>query len=76
MSLWKIIAKNEFRLATYRFRKHRRLFFLYLISGFIYWGFYFGPSLLNILLPQFLSYYAYLYADVLAAADELYQEIE
>ncbi len=65
MSLWKKIAKNEFRLATYRFRKNRRLFFLYLISGFTYWGFYFGPNLLNILLPQFLSYYAYLYADVL-----------
>ena len=65
MSIWKTIAKNEIRLATYRFRKKRRLVFLYLFFILAFWGLYFGPNLLDIFLPEFLSYYGYLYLDEL-----------
>lgn len=65
MSIWKTIAKNEIRLATYRFRKNRRLFFLYLFFFLTFWGLYFGPNLLDIFLPEFLSHYGYLYLDQL-----------
>lgn len=65
MSIWKTIAKNEIRLATYRFRKNRRLFFLYLYFILAFWGLYFGPNLLEIFLPEFLSHYGYLYLDQL-----------
>ena len=65
MSIWKTIAKNEIRLATYRFRKNRMLFFLYLYFILAFWGLYFGPNLLTIFLPEFLSYYGYLYLDTL-----------
>ena len=65
MSIWKTIAKNEIRLATYRFRKNRRLFFLYLCFILAFWGLYFGPNFLDIFLPEFLSYYGYLYLDIL-----------
>ena len=63
MNIWKTIAKKEIRLATYRFRKNRILFFLYLYFILAFWGLYFGPNLLNIFLPEFLSYYGYLYLD-------------
>ena len=65
MSIWKTIAKNEIRLATYRFRKNRVLLFLYLYLILAFWGLYFGPNLLDIFLPEFLSYYGYLYLDQL-----------
>ena len=65
MSNWKTIAKNEIRLATFRFRKNRRLFFLYLYFILAFWGLYFGPNLLDIFLPEFISYYGYLYLDQL-----------
>ena len=65
MSNWKTIAKNEIRLVTYRFRKNRRLFFLYLFFILAFWGLYFGPNLIDIFLPEFLSYYGNLYLDQL-----------
>jgi len=65
VSIWKTIAKNEIRLATYRFRKIRFLLFLYLYLILAFWGLYFGPNLLDIFLPEFLSYYGYLYLDQL-----------
>ncbi len=63
--MWKTIAKNEIRLATYRFRKNRRLFLLYLFSILIFWGFYFGPNFLDMLIPEFVSYYGYMYLNQL-----------
>lgn len=65
MALWKTIAKNEIRLVTFRFRKNRRLFFIYIFSILAFWGLFFGPNVLNIILPEFLSYYAYIYIDEL-----------
>jgi hypothetical protein len=55
MSLWKIIAKNELRLATYRFRKDRKLFFIILFSLAFFWAFYFGPTIFDILLSEFVG---------------------
>jgi len=63
MSIWKTIAKNEIRLVTYRFRKNRRLLFLYLYFILVFWGLYFGPNLIDIFLPEFLHHYGYLYID-------------
>ena len=49
MSLWKIIIKHEIRLKTYRYRKNRKLYMLIIYAIFLYWGFYLGPNLFNII---------------------------
>ena len=66
MSLWKIIIKHEIRLKTYRYRKNRKLFLLIIYAIFIYWGFYLGPNLFDIIMSnvaqgipsEFVSYSA------------------
>ena len=55
MSLWKVIAKNEIRLKTSRFRKRRRLFFIIIFSIFLFWGIYLGPALFDAILPEILK---------------------
>ena len=51
MSLWKIIAKNELKLRTNRFRNHRLLFFILLYSFFILWAFLLAPFLFDLFMP-------------------------
>ncbi len=51
MSLWKIIAKNELKLRTNRFRNHRILFFILLYSFFILWAFLLAPLLFDLFMP-------------------------
>ncbi|MFW9968985.1 MAG: hypothetical protein ACFFDF_02210 [Candidatus Odinarchaeota archaeon] len=55
MSLWKTIAKNEIRLRTNKFRKHRVLFFIVLYSFLIIWAFYLAPILFDLIMPTFES---------------------
>lgn len=43
MSLWKIIAKNEIRIKTAKFRSHRNLFFVIIYAIFIFWATFLGP---------------------------------
>ncbi|MFW9940845.1 MAG: hypothetical protein ACFFFT_07380, partial [Candidatus Thorarchaeota archaeon] len=52
MSLWKIIVKHEIRLKTYRYRKNRKLFLIIIYSIFLYWGFYLGPNVFDIILSN------------------------
>ncbi len=52
MSLWKIIVKHEIRLKTYRYRKNRKLFLLIIYAIFLYWGFYLGPNLFDIIISN------------------------
>lgn len=47
MSLWKIIAKNEIRIKTAKFRSHRNLFFVIIYAIFIFWATFLGPVFFN-----------------------------
>ena len=58
MSLWIIVAKNEIRLKTSRFRKHRRLFFILIFSVFLFWAAFLGPILLDSILPEAFKIYS------------------
>ena len=51
MALWKIIAKNELKLRTNKFRNHRILFFVLLYSFLIIWAFILAPMLFNFFMP-------------------------
>lgn len=52
MSLWKIIVKHEIRLKTYRYRKNRKSFLIIIYTIFLYWGFYLGPNLFDIIISK------------------------
>jgi len=58
VSLWIIVAKNEIRLKTSRFRKHRRLFFILIFSVFLFWAAFLGPILLDSILPEAFKIYS------------------
>lgn len=51
MALWKIIAKNEIKLRTNKFRNNRRLFFILLYSFLIVWAFILAPKLFDLFMP-------------------------
>jgi len=52
MSLWKTIVKHEIRLKTYRYRKNRTSFLIIIYAIFVYWGFYLGPNLFDIIISN------------------------
>ena len=52
MSLWKTIVKHEIRLKTYKYRNNRKLFLIGIYAFFIYWGFYLGPNLFDIIISN------------------------
>ncbi|MEE9379330.1 MAG: hypothetical protein V3V33_15000 [Candidatus Lokiarchaeia archaeon] len=52
MNRWKIIAKNEIRIKTSRFRKHRRFYLLLIFSISLYWGLFFGPFFIDAIIPD------------------------
>ncbi|MFX1503130.1 MAG: hypothetical protein ACFFDH_19375, partial [Promethearchaeota archaeon] len=58
MSLWKIIAKKEIRLKTFRVRKYRRLFFLFIYTFFLLWAAFLGPVIFDEILPELLKIYS------------------
>ena len=55
MVLWKAIAKNELRLRTSLFRKHRVLFFLTLYSLLAIWAFFLCPAIFNLFMPTLID---------------------
>jgi len=55
MSLWIIIAKNEIRIKTAKFRAHRNLFFVVIYAIFIFWATYLGPVIFDAILPDILQ---------------------
>ncbi len=52
LNRWKIIAKNEIRIKTSRFRKHRRFYLLLIFSISLYWGLFFGPFFIDAIIPD------------------------
>ena len=55
MSLWIIIAKNELRIRTAKFKSHRKLFFIITFAIFLFWALYLGPVFFNAVFPDLLS---------------------
>ena len=55
MSLWKIIAKNEIRIKTAKFRSHRNLFFVIIYAIFIFWATYLGPVFFDAVFPDIIQ---------------------
>jgi hypothetical protein len=55
MSLWKIIAKNEIRIKTAKFRSHRNLFFVIIYAIFIFWAIYLGPVFFDAVFPDIIQ---------------------
>ena len=55
MSLWKIIAKNEFKVATWRFKKKRNFIFILILTICIFWAFYLGPNLIDLIWPTYIK---------------------
>ncbi len=55
MTLWKIIAKNEIRLKTFRVRKNRKLFFILIYTLFLFWAAFLGPVIFDAVLPELLK---------------------
>ncbi|MFX1316402.1 MAG: hypothetical protein ACFE9T_11100 [Promethearchaeota archaeon] len=70
MSLWRIIARNEIRLKTYRFRKNRKLFFILIYSLFLLWAAYIGPILFDAILPEILKNYTEFYESIIVLVFE------
>ena len=55
MTLWKQIAKNEIRLRSSRFRKHRILFFIILYSLSLLWAFFVCPVIFDLFMPTLMN---------------------
>ena len=55
MSLWIILAKNELRIRTAKFKSHRKLFFMIIFGLFLFWATYLGPVFFNAVFPEILS---------------------
>jgi len=51
MGLWKVIAKNELKRRTSKFRRHRLLFFAILYGVLLIWGFILAPLLFDSFMP-------------------------
>jgi hypothetical protein len=51
MGLWKVIAKNELKRRTSKFRRHRLLFFVILYGMLLIWGFILAPLLFDSFMP-------------------------
>jgi len=58
LTLWKIVAKNEIRLKTFRVRKNRRLFFILIFTLFLLWAAFLGPVIFDEILPELLKLYS------------------
>lgn len=70
MSLWRIIAKNEIKLKTFRFRKNRTLFFILIYSLFFLWAAYLGPVVFDAILPEILKDYTEFYEAIITIVFE------
>lgn len=66
MKHWKVIVKNEIRIKTHRYRKNRKLFLIITFGLFLYWAFYLGPNILDILISNIAKELAHDY-DYLSA---------
>ncbi|TFG17905.1 MAG: hypothetical protein EU531_01840 [Promethearchaeota archaeon] len=63
--LWYRIAQKEIRLKTFRFRKHRKEFFVIIYGLFFFWAAFLGPYFMDLLLPDILKIYSSFLATIL-----------
>jgi hypothetical protein len=59
--LWKIIAKNEIKIRTSKFRNHRVTFFISLYSILLVWALIVAPMLFDIFMPTIAVQYAIIF---------------
>ena len=57
MALWKIVAKNEIRLKTFRVRKNRKIFFILIFTLLVAWAAFLGPVIFDEIIPELLKLY-------------------
>ncbi|TFG04009.1 MAG: hypothetical protein EU542_00425 [Promethearchaeota archaeon] len=50
-SLWQIVAKNEIRIRTSKFRNYRIVFFISIYSTLFIWALIFAPILFDVFMP-------------------------
>ncbi|MFW9949587.1 MAG: hypothetical protein ACFFKA_05625 [Candidatus Thorarchaeota archaeon] len=65
-NLWKVIAKNEIRTRTSKFRGHRTLFFLALYSMLSLWAFVAAPFLFDLFMPTIAAQYSIIFKPIVA----------
>jgi hypothetical protein len=54
MKIWIILAINELKIRTAKFKSHRKLFLLLLSGAFLFWATYLGPAFFNAVFPEIL----------------------
>jgi hypothetical protein len=69
-NLWKVIAKNEMRIRTSKFRGHRSIFFLALYSVLSIWAFIVAPFLFDLFMPTLAVQYSTIFKPVVAIVIE------
>ncbi|TFG11842.1 MAG: hypothetical protein EU531_11160, partial [Promethearchaeota archaeon] len=57
-SLWQIIAKNEIRIRTSKFRNHRVVFFISIYTALFAWALVFAPLLFDVFMPTIAIQYS------------------
>ncbi len=50
-ALWKVVAKNEIRIRTSKFRNHRWLLFISIYALLFLWAFFIAPLLFDLFMP-------------------------
>ncbi|MFW9866365.1 MAG: hypothetical protein ACFFEN_09750 [Candidatus Thorarchaeota archaeon] len=65
-SSWRVIAKNEIKLRSSRFRNHRKLFFGTLYSILSIWAFIVSPVLFDLFMPTLAAQYSNIFKPVVA----------
>ena len=69
-SSWKVIAKNEIKLRTSRFRNHRKLFFVILYSLLFIWAFIAAPLFFDLFMPTLATQFSSAFKPVVALVIE------
>ena len=59
MARWYIIAKNEIKTRTSKFRKHRLIFFIIVYSILCVWAFVLAPYLFDLFMPTIVGIEAF-----------------
>jgi hypothetical protein len=65
-NLWRVIAKNEIKLRTSKFRNHRKLFFISLYSLLFFWAFVVAPFLFDLFIPTLAIQFSSIFKPVIA----------
>ena len=69
-SLWKIIARNEIRIRTSKFRNYRKLFFIVLYSVLILWAVILAPFIFDLFMPTLAVQFSDVFKPVVAITIE------